>query len=578
MLDKIVTYRSDVKNRQSIAAAHIPQRLKERACIINSGLLPWRCRIWSRSSAEQDWIPDLLRNNIATTALTSSREILSCFAFRSNTPSKAMLVVRIPAGEIDWRVDVPGPSGGETETYLLYKIQVLEYFGAMFLTDEGYLFVPDGSGGLINLPRAPGDHGTYERPVYGEDPAITGMKPQVGGGFLEQVHLPVYGIKAQERALFAIIEDGDAFASISVNTAGRVNSYSSVSPQFTVVPKSEASLQGSVSHRVRQQTVNIYQPRPYQGDIRIRYLFLTGSEAGYVGMAGRYKQYLIDSGQLRDRVPAPEGQPLLLDITCGITRRKSILGIPVLQTERLTSYRQVKSVVGSLMNQGISHIDVRLVGWIGGGIEHGFPDRVRVDSALGSREDLRELIDYLHENSIGLYPEVNLLNVYRNGLFDSFIVWTDAARFLNKKVARIGRARFPDLLTSPVRYHYILSPHSLGRLIDAVAEDYRRLQICGLASTDLGMQLSSDFRVNRLIDRQQSLGTLCSELRKLSDSGFSLLAGGGNAYVLPYLSRLIQAPRASGFSIIDEYSLLSARCAWPSVLLLQPFSLGRLSG
>jgi hypothetical protein len=171
---------------------------------------------------------------------------------------------------------------------------------------------------------------------------------------------------------------------------------------------------------------------------------------------------------------------------------------------------------------------------------------------------------------------VNLLNVYRNGLFDSFIVWTDAARFLNKKVARIGQARFPDLLTSPVRYHYILSPHSLGRLIDAVAEDYRRLQICGLASTDLGMQLSSDFRVNRLIDRQQSLGTLCSELRKLSDSGFSLLAGGGNAYVLPYLSRLIQAPaRASGFSIIDEsipfYQLVVHGHLFFSY---QPFNLG----
>lgn len=578
LLDKIVTYRSDVKNRQSIAAAHIPQRLKERAAyVLNSGLLPWDVQDLVEVFRRAGLDPRLTEEQHRNYGIDPPRE--NPLVFRvpiEYTLEGDALVVRIPAGEIDWRVDVPGPSGGETETYLLYKIQVLEYFGAMFLTDEGYLFVPDGSGGLINLPRAPGDHGTYERPVYGEDPAITGMKPQVGGGFLEQVHLPVYGIKAQERALFAIIEDGDAFASISVNTAGRVNSYSSVSPQFTVVPKSEASLQGSVSHRVRQQTVNIYQPRPYQGDIRIRYLFLTGSEAGYVGMAGRYKQYLIDSGQLRDRVPAPEGQPLLLDITCGITRRKSILGIPVLQTERLTSYRQVKSVVGSLMNQGISHIDVRLVGWMGGGIEHGFPDRVRVDSALGSREDLRELIDYLHENSIGLYPEVNLLNVYRNGLFDSFIVWTDAARFLNKKVARIGQARFPDLLTSPVRYHYILSPHSLGRLIDAVAEDYRRLQICGLASTDLGMQLSSDFRVNRLIDRQQSLGTLCSELRKLSDSGFSLLAGGGNAYVLPYLSRLIQAPaRASGFSIIDEsipfYQLVVHGHLFFSY---QPFNLG----
>lgn len=579
LLDKIVTYRSDVKNRQSIAAVHIPQRLKERpAYVLNSGLLPWDVQDLVEVFRRAGLDPGLTEEQHRIYGIDFPRE--NPLVFRvpvEYTLEGDALVVRIPADEIRWRVDVPGPSGDETETYLLHKIQVLEFFGAMFETDEGYLLVPDGSGGLINLPRAPGDHGTYERPVYGQDPAITGMKPQAGGSFLEQVHLPVYGIKAQERALFAIIQDGDAFATISVNTAGRVNSYSSVSAQFTIVPKSEASLQGSVSHRVRQQTVNIYQPRPYQGDIRIRYSFLAGDEADYVGMARRYKQYLIDRGQLADRVPAPEGRPLLLDITCGITRQKPILGIPVLKTEPLTSYRQVKSVVGSLLDQGVSDIDVRLVGWMDGGIEHAFPDRVRVDDALGSIEDLRELVDYLHENGIGLFAEVNLLNVNKNGIFDSFIAWTDAARFLNKKVAKIGRARFPDLLTSPVRYHYVLSPHSLGRLVDAVAEGYRRLQMQGLASTDLGMQLSSDFRLNRLIDRQQSLDMLCSELRKLSDSGFSLLVGGGNAYVLPYVSRLIQAPaRASGFPIVDQsvpfYQLVVHGRLFYSY---EPFNLGK---
>ena len=39
----------------------------------------------------------------------------------------------------------------------------------------------------------------------------------------------------------------------------------------------------------------VYQARPYQGDFVIRYAFLSGEDANYMGMANYYRSYLIEN-------------------------------------------------------------------------------------------------------------------------------------------------------------------------------------------------------------------------------------------------------------------------------------------
>ena len=55
-----------------------------------------------------------------------------------------------------------------TENYSLVDIDLLEFFGAAGSEEEGYLFVPDGSGALIYLNSGKKDS-AYIASVYGRD-------------------------------------------------------------------------------------------------------------------------------------------------------------------------------------------------------------------------------------------------------------------------------------------------------------------------------------------------------------------------------------------------------------------------
>src|SRR5690606_16184774 len=53
--------------------------------------------------------------------------------------------------------------------YPLTNIKFLEFFGAAGLEDEGYIFVPDGSGALIYLNNGKTKSTTYVSRIYGDD-------------------------------------------------------------------------------------------------------------------------------------------------------------------------------------------------------------------------------------------------------------------------------------------------------------------------------------------------------------------------------------------------------------------------
>ena len=52
------------------------------------------------------------------------------------------------------------------------RIDLLPWFGAGAADEEGYLFIPDGSGALVDFADNTHDAPTYRMPVYGSDPAV----------------------------------------------------------------------------------------------------------------------------------------------------------------------------------------------------------------------------------------------------------------------------------------------------------------------------------------------------------------------------------------------------------------------
>jgi len=445
------------------------------------------------------------------------------------------LIVNIPTDEIQF-----------DPTFPLTQIKVLEFFGSADHTEEGYIFVPDGSGALIYLNNGETQARPFISQVYGRD---RGIKITELLENTEQVYLPVYGLVKGDEAFFAIIEDGDAFATIYGDVGGKIHSYNTVCTEFTTLPNDTLDL-GQVAGN---NTIKIYQQRVYQGNFRIRFAFLDGEDANYMGMANYYKDYLVARGVL-EKIEPKENIPFFLELVGAIDTKKPFLGIPINTIEPLTTYDQAAEIASLLMENDIKNIQMKYSGWFNGGLKQSYAAQVKLIRHLGGKDAFNRLVKFTKDNNIGFYPDVSFEYVYDDKAFDGFSPRRDASRFINKEVALIYKINIATFLTETLREAtYMVAPTKVGSTIDNFIKKSSQFGLTGLSLRTLGSHLNSNFRENRLVDRQQSLEYNKAALEKLVDSGYDLMLNGGNSYALPYAKRIINMPfDSNNFTIADE--------------------------
>lgn len=458
------------------------------------------------------------------------------------------LVVRVPAADLKYPIDVPDDQGRPV-SYRVYSIDVLPYFGAAGPGEAGHMFVPDGSGAIIYLNNGKTDRQRYLQPVYGTDWSLSLRMER--RGYDEPIRLPVYGLATQSRGHLAVIEQGDAFARIRADVAGRTNSYNFVSARFNVMPVARAVVYANEYGTA--DYLNVYQARSFQEDVVIRFLFLSGDEASYAGMARRYQRYLVDKYNL-SRLEKSQDLALYLEIIGAIHRERPVFGIPLKVVEPLTTFAQAREMADAVISGGVSNLRIRLSGWLSGGLEHDYPAGVKVEKRLGSVNELRELSSYLKARGVPLFADVGFLNIPERAR--GFSVRRSAARFLTREVAQVYWLDWATNFYEPDgdRYSYVLSPSSLSRLVDRFLGDFRTLGVPGISLRYIGEQLNSDFRPNprNLVDRADAQKVVADNVRKMS-AEWDVLVTGGFEYLLPHVRHILNAPmHSSRFSILDE--------------------------
>ncbi|WP_195575379.1 DUF5696 domain-containing protein [Paenibacillus sp. 1001270B_150601_E10] len=431
----------------------------------------------------------------------------------------------------------------DTEAFPLHTIQLLPFFGAAGLQEEGYMFVPDGSGALIELNQDHIGARAYELPLYGED-ATPIANTQIQLQPTETSRLPVFGLKRGEQAMLAIVEAGDAQASIMADISGRLNSYNRVNASFRMKDMESVQFRaGSVTRHIPKYS------EMYNQGIAVRYGFLHGDEANYVGMARLYREHLIESQQLTP-IQDTGDLPFILELVGGIPVRKTFLGIPYESVESVTTYREATAILEQLQQKGVQHIQLKYSGWFNEGYYHTLPTRVKPDSILGGTKGLQSLIQFARERQIELYPDVAFQEVYENG--KGFKAQRDGARFLNRKGA--SRTATDLVTTNPgERLYYLLAPDKLRGIVDAFVNSYRPLELPSVSLRDLGDELNSSVSPQVTTTRQEALAMASDSLNVMNAEIGDLMISGGNAYALPYAKTIVHAPLSSSrFNIESE--------------------------
>lgn len=466
------------------------------------------------------------------------------------------LIARIPGDSYKYPDKVFEPGSNKNVTYPLTSIALLRYFGAADSETQGYIIVPDGCGALINFNNGKANALPYSGDVYGRDYTMAPIV-EYTINLETQVYLPIFGAKQQDKAFLAIIESGDAIARLSAEVAGMRDSYNKVWASFSTIPNVRVHMLAEGEQiGLRRLAINMYQSRHYQDDMSIRYCFLNENHASYAGMARHYQEYLADRYNLT-RLGETTSIPMLLEIIGGIEKIEPVLGVSRKTIKPITTFSQVESIIEQYLNRGIDQLTVRYSGWLKGGLDHIFPTKISLENKLGTEQQFAELIANLQAKNIDFYPNLSLINVYKNSIFDDFIGFRDTARFLNRKVAILSSFDISTYLPLSNQEFSLLSPAQFPRVVDSFLASYLRFDHLGLSLDSLGRQLYADYRVNpdNLINRQQSKEIVVDQLTKIKEHRLSLMSVGTNVYMLPFTDFIVGAPSYSRNYEIIDYSI-----------------------
>ena len=441
------------------------------------------------------------------------------------------LVVDVPLGEIEYKKDKP----------ILY-LSVLPYFGAAGVDEEGYMLVPEGGGAIIDFNNGKTRQTSYYSNLYGWDMCL------VRDALVHETrnYYNVFGMAKGDNSFLCIMEDGAPYAAIQADISGRNHSFNFVNSVYTVTHRE----QFDVADRYNG-SMFVYEPSLPDEHYINRYRFV--DSGSYVDMAETYHDYLVekygDEMQLQDDTSAPA----VVEVLAAVDKVKQICGIPLSRPLKLTSFKEAQAILEELRSEGMSNIDVKLTGWMNGGVKQEMLNKVDVINDLGSKKDLKNLISYVEENGMNIYLDGITDYAWNSDIWNGFFSPFDAARLVSKEKAELYEY-------STVTYaqrdgldpYYLLSNENIQAAADILAKEADKYG-AGVSFQNMGYELSSDFDRKATVTRQGALSQQVERFKALSAAGTDVMVNMGNDYVVAYVDSIQNMDLAgSAYTILDR--------------------------
>ncbi|CAM3376328.1 DUF5696 domain-containing protein [Marinicrinis lubricantis] len=356
----------------------------------------------------------------------------------------------------------------------LLWLRLYPFFGAeQSGGEEGYLFIPDGSGALISFQKQPSAiKQLYQERIYGSDAAFINNPSS-----RNNISMPVYGMKDGDKAFLAVVMEGAEYSDIIASPAGVYGNYNWIGTQQHYRMKYM-----QITNRAKNKGFETYtKDSRFQNNRTTRYYILDADQADYVGMASRYRQYLMEEQGLERISPRSNHIPLFLSIL-GADRENGVI------TDRYvkaTTFSEAMQMVQELYGLGIMNMDITYYGWQEDGYS-ALGGYLPADSRLGGESGLKNFIEFAHSLDIPVSLEVNyeLNNSKVNGFAPRYHGVRDLAGSIMKFTANSG-----DEIT-------VVSRKFIEKAIEDDMDGFQDLGIDGLLLEGIGRYVHTDYNSN----------------------------------------------------------------------------------
>lgn len=440
------------------------------------------------------------------------------------------------------RVSIPLNKIKCKREYPIVSVRPLPFFGAGGASDRGFMFVPDGSGGLINFNNEKQSQNNYVVDVYGWDYA------ERRDAVIDEskATMPVFGVSNNTSSFICTLEDGSSYAQIEADVSGRVNNFNNVCANYSLYHSELMDISAK-----SDTTVRMFQPKLPNEVISQKYTFLDTND--YVSMATAYRNYLLAKyPDLKKKTDSDV--PVAVELVGAVDKTEHVLGVPKKEEEPLTTYNDAVDIVKSLKKDGITDLSVKYNGWFNGGVRHAAPNKIKLISKLGNKKDFKNMISYMKDNGVKLYLGSSFQYVYRNKKLDNFVPIRDGAKYVNRKLVELypfDPVDFNEADYLPM--YYLSKPNYYLKNIDTYANKIAEYGVKNIAFGDIGSQLGANYDEKKGTSRDAVLKLQQEKLAKLSKNGYSMMIENGNMYAAPYASMITNLNLGSQqYNIIDE--------------------------
>ena len=438
----------------------------------------------------------------------------------------------------------------DESTYRLSHFKVLPYMGASLRTNEGYTFLPDGSGAIYKLDTK----AQMRSRVYGDDYALS-SNDMLYSNHTETVRMPVFGQVETDaesgvsRGYLGIIEEGESFAFLNIDH-DEMRKYSTVTPEFSIRQK-------DVSQTSMSQTgYSVYAERRYVDSFAIRYVMLSDDalaqkagltsyyECSWMGMACAYRDYLDATKEGFDRLSAEDVEasiPLYIETFGSVKTTKKVLSMPVTVSVALTSFDDVATMYEFLAGNGIENVNFKLTGYANGGMYSDVPYQLKWEKAVGGKGGFKDLVALAKENGFGLFPDFDFVYSTSGDMGNKVNMKKHASRAIdNRYTSRREYSATHQTLVS--HFQMVMSPVTYSRFYEKLENKYGKYGNTGISLSTFGSALNSDYDVEKTSLREESKGHVITALSYFKNKEYDVMVEGGNAFTWGYVDHILGVP------------------------------------
>ncbi len=291
--------------------------------------------------------------------------------------------------------------------YNITEIKLLPAMGATSYNESGYMFIPDGSGALIYMNNGRSNiTQPYSAPVFGN--YKESKSEDYNRKASDRYMLPVFGtVKDDGHALMGVVTDNASVSFVNAEVSGYETAYNKVYSSYLHKIIKGADKEGTAQPMSQEL-------RDLEKNYKVKYYCLSGDDASYVGMAKRYREYLVEEKGMKKADDYREGA-LLLDMYAGVEKKTSILGIPWNKFEVMTTYEDIRNISDDMEEAGIDNVIFKYNDWIKKSGRKKIQVKPNFEGSIGGKSGYTKTKNHLDSKNMSLYMNIDFINFSESG-------------------------------------------------------------------------------------------------------------------------------------------------------------------